>query len=71
MANGFCTECGGNINLGKSPRKGGLYSCHKCGARMVVINLSPLELDLTYDEDVGDWNDYSHYLEFEHGGIKF
>lgn len=38
---------------------------------MVVINLSPLELDLTYDEDVGDWNDYSHYLEFEHGGIKF
>jgi hypothetical protein len=54
MANGICTECRGNINLGKKPRKGQIAYCNKCGAYMVVANISPIELEWMIDDDVGE-----------------
>lgn len=51
MANGYCTECSGNINLGKKPRKGQAAYCQKCGASMVVVNLSPIELEWLNEAD--------------------
>lgn len=71
MANGHCSECGGNINLGGKPRKGQVFPCVRCGARMVVLNLSPVELDLTYDEDSGDGEGYDHYLDVHHNQSKY
>jgi lysine biosynthesis protein LysW len=53
MAKGYCTECNATINLGKSPRKGQRIVCFKCGASLNVTNLSPIELDLTFDESFG------------------
>jgi lysine biosynthesis protein LysW len=70
MANGYCTECAGNIKLEKKTRKGQIVLCHKCGARMVVVNLSPIELDLTFNEDSGGWDNYDYYLEFDHERIN-
>jgi hypothetical protein len=55
MAHGYCSECRGNINLGKKPRKGQTACCQKCGARMVVVHLSPIELEWQMDESTADW----------------
>jgi lysine biosynthesis protein LysW len=50
MAKGYCPECNVTINLGKSPRKGQRTACFRCGAELHVANLSPIELDLAFDE---------------------
>lgn len=50
MAKGYCPECNATINLGKSPRKGQRIACFRCGAELNVANLSPIELDLAFDE---------------------
>jgi hypothetical protein len=71
MANGYCAECGGNINLGKKPRKGQHASCRRCGASMVVANLSPIELEMTFGDDTGDWDNYDFYSESDHRRIKY
>ena len=54
MATGYCPECDSDIELGKSPRKGQLITCPSCGAYLMVVGESPIELDWAIDEDEYD-----------------
>jgi lysine biosynthesis protein LysW len=68
MANGYCTECGGNINLGNKPREGQIACCNKCGATMVVVNLSPIELEWMIDdatEEMDEETKFKYDIDFD------
>jgi lysine biosynthesis protein LysW len=58
MAKGYCVECDAALSLGKSPYKGQKVTCFKCGAALEVVNLSPIELDLIFDDDLDELEDY-------------
>ena len=44
----FCPECGNRLKLGAHPRPGQRRVCSNCGARLEIVNLNPLILDV-YD----------------------
>jgi lysine biosynthesis protein LysW len=58
MAAALCLGCGNRINLGARPLEGQQLICTKCGARLEVISLRPLELDWAYDEPYHDLEEY-------------
>jgi lysine biosynthesis protein LysW len=41
----FCPECENHLKVSAHPHKGQQLICPRCRTRLVVINLSPLELD--------------------------
>ena len=49
MSKGHCPECSATISLGKTIRKKQRVQCFRCGADLVVANLSPIELDWEYE----------------------
>ncbi len=51
MSKGHCPECSATISLGKSIRKKQSVQCFRCGAELVVANLSPIELDWEYETE--------------------
>jgi lysine biosynthesis protein LysW len=59
MAQGFCPECDGSINLGNNPSKNQKVTCQSCGAYLEVVAISPIELDWAFDDDF----DYDDDLE--------
>lgn len=56
-----CPECGSDIRFRKTPFVGKLVECHECYTELIVVSLSPLELDVAdgeYDDDFeDDWAD--------------
>lgn len=56
-----CPECGSDIRLRKAPFIGQLVDCRECDVELVVVGLSPVELDLAVDwddeDDYEDWDD--------------
>jgi lysine biosynthesis protein LysW len=58
MLNVHCMECKAMIHLGNHPQKGQIIYCNQCGARMVVVKLSPIELEWLFDEGYDDWPRY-------------
>ena len=51
-----CLECGGEIRLRRAPYIGQEVICRRCDVAMEVISISPLELDVIFDED-DDYDD--------------
>jgi lysine biosynthesis protein LysW len=43
----FCPECGHNIKLGSHPYEGQQILCGRCRADLEVVELEPLELDVS------------------------
>jgi lysine biosynthesis protein LysW len=66
MTKGYCPECDVTIGLGRSPRKGQLVSCFKCGAYLKVASLSPIKLDWVYEDEPETSID--HYVDHEYKG---
>ena len=71
MANGHCSECGGHLTLGKKPRIGQITRCQLCGERMIVVNLSPIELGWICDDDTGGLFRYGSDFNFDFGLKKY
>jgi lysine biosynthesis protein LysW len=55
MATGYCPECDSDIELGNPLRQGQLITCSSCGAYLMVVSESPIELDWAIEDD--DYDD--------------
>jgi uncharacterized paraquat-inducible protein A len=51
MSKGHCPECSATISLGKTIRKKQRVQCFRCGADLVIANISPIELDWEYETE--------------------
>jgi lysine biosynthesis protein LysW len=51
MTDAFCPECDSKIYVESNPKEGQKITCPKCGAYLMVIGISPIELDWAHDED--------------------
>ena len=60
-----CPECGSFVSFKREPDLGQIVTCSQCGESLVIVELSPLELDWAddYDDEYGDdgWDDYDDY----------
>ena len=52
MPTSICPECSEEVYVDAESEQGQNVVCDECGARLVVVGLDPIELDL--DEDTGD-----------------
>ena len=61
MSHAECPHCEGRIRLSGGPRLGQKVTCPRCGEKLEVIRIDPVELDYEYD----DYNDeeYQDYLD--------
>jgi lysine biosynthesis protein LysW len=66
MADGYCPECDGKINLGPQPEEGRKVTCPRCGAYLMIVSTAPIELDWAYDDD----DEYVTYGEYEDEGYE-
>ena len=53
-----CADCDESIELGSQVRLGAKFTCARCGARLEVISLDPIEVDWAFDDedDDDDWD---------------
>lgn len=61
MTHAFCPECDTKITVGRDPREGQQVSCPQCGAYLMVVGVSPLELDWAFDEEEFEYDDEYDY----------
>jgi lysine biosynthesis protein LysW len=62
MAVATCVECDEEIAISGRPRLGAKVICSQCGARLEIVNTSPVELDWAYeDEDDDSWGGDDDY----------
>lgn len=47
-----CRSCGERIGLRKPPALGQRLSCPRCGTRLEVIGVNPVELDWAFDAPI-------------------
>ena len=47
MQEAFCPECGHRLKIGTEPYQGQEIMCHTCQTVLEVVNLTPLELDVS------------------------
>jgi len=43
----FCPECDQSLHLGSQPHKGQRIICPDCGVNLTVVNLEPLQVNIT------------------------
>ncbi len=63
MPTSNCPECSEDVYVDAECEQGDVVSCDECGAKLIVVGLDPIELDLQTDED-GDSkrsDDFSEY----------
>lgn len=51
-----CPECDAEVHVDEDVDKGELFTCEECDAKLVVVGLDPVELDLA-PEDEDDYYD--------------
>ena len=61
----FCPECNGNVTFKRTPWLGEKVTCRHCDTDLEVVDLNPIELDWTFDQD--DDDDFADY-EYEDNG---
>lgn len=49
-----CPECDADIHVDEDMDKGDIVDCDECEARLEVVGLDPIELDLAPDDDDDD-----------------
>ena len=64
MPTSICPECSEEVYVDAESEQGQTVTCDECGARLVVVGLDPIELDLNEetDDDVkdDDFDDYDY-----------
>jgi DNA-directed RNA polymerase subunit RPC12/RpoP len=51
MSDSYCLECDTKIIIGKDPKEGQIITCPSCGSDLMIVGVSPIVLDWTYDDD--------------------
>lgn len=52
-----CPECGAEIHVDEEIDKGETMHCEECDAKLEVVGLDPIELDVVLDEEDDDYGD--------------
>ena len=52
-----CPECEAEIHVDEDVDKGDIIHCEECEARLEVVGLDPIELDLAEDAEDDDYDD--------------
>lgn len=65
MPTSICPECEEEVYVDAESEQGDLVTCDECGARLVVVGLDPIELDLKSDAededaDIADYDSYDY-----------
>ncbi len=63
MPTSNCPECSEDVYVDADSEQGDVVSCDECGAKLVVVGLDPIELDLQTedDDDLGQSDEFSEY----------
>ena len=62
---GACPECDADVPFADMPALGDRIHCPCCRAALLVIGLTPIELDWAFIEPLRDPNPESHETRFE------
>lgn len=57
MPTSNCPECEEEVYVDADSEQGDDVTCDECGARLTVVGLDPIELDLKTDSDDDDYDD--------------
>ena len=52
-----CPECEAEIHVDEGVDKGEIIHCEECEARLGVVGLDPIELDLAIEDEEDDYDD--------------
>jgi lysine biosynthesis protein LysW len=52
-----CPECEAEIHVNDDVDKGEIINCEGCEARLEVVGLDPIELDLAMEDEEDDYED--------------
>ena len=61
----MCPYCDENISFSETPKLGQQVTCPRCGERLEVSNLNPLELDYEYNDDYSYADDYEYFDDYD------
>lgn len=64
MPTSICPECSEEVFVDAETEQGDNVTCDECGARLVVVGLDPIELDLFEESDT----DGAHAEDFHSYG---
>jgi lysine biosynthesis protein LysW len=56
-----CPECEAEIHVDEDLDKGDTVRCEECEAKLEVVGLDPIELDLVIDDGEDDYNEDDDY----------
>jgi lysine biosynthesis protein LysW len=63
----FCPECNSTISFKRTPWLGEKVTCRHCDTDLEVVDLDPIELDWTFDQDnEDDFADYEYEENDKH-----
>jgi len=57
VALAVCPECEAEIHVDEDAHKGEVIHCEECEARLEVVGLDPIELDLAAEDEEDDYDD--------------
>lgn len=65
MPSSICPECHEEVYVDAESEQGTEVTCDECGAKLVVVGLDPIEVDLADDDEAGssrdeDFDDYEY-----------
>lgn len=64
MPTSICPECSEEVYVDAETEQGDSASCDECGARLVVVGLDPIELDLKEESDDDDYSENDEFSAF-------
>jgi alpha-aminoadipate carrier protein LysW len=67
MPTSICPECSEEVFVDAEIEQGDSVSCDECSAKLVVVGLDPIELDLYEDSDIdgSPVNDDFHGYDYD------
>jgi lysine biosynthesis protein LysW len=65
MPTSICPECSEEVYVDAESEQGDGVACDECGARLVVVGLDPIELDLKEEADAGDLSDHDDFDSYD------
>jgi lysine biosynthesis protein LysW len=65
MPTSICPECSEEVFVDADTEQGDEVACDECGARLVVVGLDPIELDLYEESEDETAKDGIHSYDYE------
>ena len=70
MPTSICPECSEEVFVDAECEQGDTAGCDECGARLIVVGLDPIELDLK-DEEADDHSDQDSFDSYDSNDDRY